>query len=570
MVEFFTTGGIAVDLLPNQDLTVTLDNAFLSSDHTPVAWTTDAEAAPNATNCELFGYPDAMLFPFQRKEINVEMRINSLPVMLGKLKMLGPTRNSLKVSFVGVSIEDSLTGSLKDAPFNKWDFGLLNKYTDNSLFKEVIAGAAANTREDFATPLMMRESEKDTADDYVYKTGVANPYEFFATKYLNCPKANYIIPVVKLKYILQTIFSDCKIDDIHSKYFEKIGIVAPYQKNIDHTVEGDIHLPKDENQHFILDLADAMPDVTVADFVKDLLSTFCATIYITKDIKLIISNNTIIQSQDFIDWSDKVADDMEQEFEAGQSYEYGYPGITDTEITEDITDCQSINDCMAAAEGAIVRCSDSGDIYKKIKRPYLAGADAKTYYVNGLEILRQEGMLNQETADKSLDTYSATSSWVPVKSLPYIFINSLGMSQWPDGIMTPIVEMPTVGGTRPSTIQFGTLEAGHPSDYANEVQLTSNGNIGVVLDTFLPLGAPLNLRGSNGLYEKFHQEFKEWLEKDKTVTKVSVNLTAADISNLRIWRKVMLYNQLFFIKTLSITLNTSTDNIRSEAELIAA
>ena len=417
MVEFVSSGGVVVDLKPNQDLALTLENAFLSSDHIPVAWTTDAEASRSEKNCRLFGYPDAMLFPFQHKEINVEMRINSIPVMLGKLKLIGPTQNALKVSFSGVSIEDSLMGSLVDAPLNKWEFGSLAG--DRTLFNEVISGAQQNTREDFALPLMIRESEKDTADDYIANSLIGSiPYESWAVKYLNSPKCCYVTPVVKLKYILQTVFADCMIDEAYSEYLNNLGIIAPYRRTAGYSLDGTYNLPYDKPLNFILDLADSMPDVTVVDFVKDLLSIFCATLYVTKYGKQMISNNAIIQNMDYDDWSGKVADDMEQEFEDGQSYEYGFTGVADSEIIGTITDCQSIGDCLNSDEGTIVRCLATGDIYKKIKRPYIAGHDSGTYYVNGLEIIRQEGMLTQETADKSLDTYSATSGWVPVKSLP--------------------------------------------------------------------------------------------------------------------------------------------------------
>lgn len=571
MVEFFTTDGIAVELLPDQDLAVTIDNAFLSSDRIPVAWTTDAEAAPSDTNCRLFGYPDAMLFPFRRKEINVEMRINSIPIMLGKLKLLGPSHDALKVSFVGVSIEDSLTGTLRDAPFNKWNFGKLGDNDNKTLFDDVMAGAAANTREDFATPLMMRDSEKDTPDDYSYKADDQPPYVFFATKYLNSPKADFTIPVVRLKYILQTVFADCNIDSVYNQYIEKIGIVAPYRKNGSFADYKPGCLDRDKDDNYILDLADSMPDVTVEDFVKGMLSTFCATIYITKDGKQMMSNNAIIHNQDFVDWCEKVADDMEQDFEEGQSYEYGFSGIPDSEVNEKITDVATLFDCFAAPDGTAVRCSATGDIYRKIKRSCILGSN-NTKDIAGVEILRQEGMLSEETPNKALETFTATSDWIPVKSLPYTFIYSVGMTQWSDGIMTPIVEIPSVGGTRPSTIQFGILETGYEGEFANAVQLTSNGFIGLKqVGSFIPgTGTSINLRGSNGLYELFHRSFMEWLSKDKTVTKVSVSLSAADIANLQIWRKVMLYNQLFFIKTLSITLNTSTDKITSEADLISA
>lgn len=574
MIEFLTSGGIRIDLAPNQEVSLSLENALFSSDHIPVAWTTDVELPISTTNSRLFGYPDAMLLAEQRQEINTTMYINGIPVMLGKLKLTGKSDGMLQASFIGVSVEDSLVGSLKDAPFNRWEFGsaLLG---ERPLFDEIMTGAANNSREDFALPLMVRESEKDTADNYVINSEIgAIKYEFFGLKYLNSPKYNYVVPVVKLKYILQTVFADCKIDEAYSDYFGKIGIVAPYRKNAAPTFEKGFNLPHNNSStsiNFILDLADAMPDVSVADFVKNMLTTFCATIFIFRGEKQMISNKAIIQATEFTDWSAKISDDIEQEFELGQSYEYGFSGITDTDITETITDCTTIVDCFKATDNLLVRCADTGDIYRKIQRSYISGHGSQTYKMDGLELVRQEAMIPQETPDKSLDTFSATSNWVPVKCIPYRFTYTYGSSMIniTEGVMLPIVDMPTVGGVRPSTIQFGLLEAFGAGEYVPAAQLSSNGSFGSVLG-FYSFYPTLNLMGTSSLYERYHKDFEGWLSKDKTTTKIAVNLSAADIANLKIWKKVMLYNRLFFIKALSITLNTSKDYIHTEAELVVA
>lgn len=53
----------------------------------------------------------------------------------------------------------------------------------------------------------MRDSEKDTADNYVANSQIgAIEYEDFGIKYLNSPKYNFVTPVVKLAYILRTVF----------------------------------------------------------------------------------------------------------------------------------------------------------------------------------------------------------------------------------------------------------------------------------------------------------------------------------------------------------------------------
>lgn len=578
MVEFITPDGEHVDLVPNQELSLSIENAMFSNDRIPVAWSTDVELPISPTNSILFGYIGAMLLPEQRREINVSMYIDAIPAMTGKLKLTGASEGKLQASFVGVSIEDSLTGNLHDAPFARWEFGdAIAGY--RPLFDEIMEGATQNTRDDFALPLMVRDSEKDTADNYVVSTGVGGIeiYEDFGLKYLNSPKYNFVTPVVKLAYILRTAFSEVRVDELYSEYFEKIGIVAPYRKNSASTLDQKYNLPTDnvgETLNFVLDLADAMPDVSMEDFVKNMLSAFCATIFIHKGVTYMKSNQSIIKDESFIDWSKKISDDIEIEFEDGQIYEYGFSGVSDDELTAEVKDYDTIADCFTAPDDTLLRCLSTGDIYRKIQRPYIAGHGSQTYYANGLDLARQDSMipLSQDSQSNSnIDTFSAKSNWVPVKCIPYRFNYSVGMLNWYDGVMLPIVDDPIVGGTRPTTIQFGLLQNGDAGqEYVPIAQLTSNGYIGTMLGQFSPANPPLNLTGDNGLYERFHKNFQTWIEKDKTVYKIDVNLSASDIANLQLWKKVMLFNRLFFIKTLSITLNTTKNYIRTEADLVSA
>lgn len=578
MVEFITSDGIHVDLVPDQELSLSIENAMFSNDRIPVAWSTDVELPVSPTNSTLFGYIGAMLLPEQRREINVAMYIDAIPAMTGKLKLTGVSEGKLQASFVGVSIEDSLSGNLQDASFARWEFGSAIA-GQRPLFDEIMEGAAQNTRDDFALPLMVRESEKDTADNYVANSLIGSiEYEDFGIKYLNSPKYNFVTPVVKLAYILRTAFSDVRVDELYSGYFEKIGIVAPYRKNSASTLDGKYNLPTDGVDdgplNFVLDLADSMPDVSLEDFVKNMLAAFCATIFIHRGVTQMKSNRAIIQDESFVDWSQKISDNVEIEFEDGQIYEYGFSGVSDDELSAEVKDYNTISDCFNAPDDTFVRCLDTGDIYRKIQRPYISGHGSQTFYANGLDLARQDSMIpptQDSQSDSSIDTFSATSNWVPVKCIPYVFNYSLDMINWFDGVMLPIVNDPTVGGTRPTTVQFGLLQDGAVGqEYVPAVQLTSNGYIGGMLGLFSPANPPLNLAGDNGLYVRFHKDFQSWLKKDKTVYKIDVNLSAADIANLQIWKKVMLFNRLFFIKTLSITLNTTKDYIRTEADLVTA
>ncbi len=579
MVNFITSEGKYLDLKPGQELAINIENPFFAEDHIPVAWSTEIELPITSTNCAVFGCPNAMLFAATKREINVSMQVDGIQIMEGKMKLSGQSSNVLKASFCGISIENSLTGNLKDLPLAKWNFGQLKHVSETELYDEIMLGAAKGTREDFVTPLMMRKSEVRTTDSFKDAVAAENKKRF-ATKYMNHRIGNFLTPVVKLSYLMRFALSDCSIDEELASYFGKIGIVAPYRTNgsLDDVDTG--CLDKDEDGNFILDLANAMPDVTVESLVKNMLLLFGASIFIANGEKLIIGNNTILQSSDFVDWSEKIHDDAEQEIQESQDYRYGYAedSAGNSEIDESsVITCQHISDCYEQQEGTTVFCIDTQDYYEVLKESIYYGSDHGESWgrdVTRLLFLRH-ATKDESLSDKNTDVVSAQSNLVPVESHPVLYPYGIGLLMVIQKCyMVPAIETPEIGGTRPSTIYFGIIENVDKSDseitdHANPVQLTGNGCYGFIGLSWVLGDAPLYTSGNIGL-SKFHDQYKEWLAKEKPVVKARVNLTVCDIANLKIWQKIMLYNQLFHIKTLSISLNTSTDIITAEAELIKA
>ena len=576
MIAFITSTGVEIDLLPNQEIALTIENAFLSSDRIPVAWTTDIELALSEKNRKLFGIPGAMLLAPQKKQLNVEMRIDGITVMSGKLKLTGCDSQRINASFVGVEIESSLTGSLKDIPLDKWNFGKLGEYDDKTLYNEVMTGAADGTRDDFATPCMIRASEEDTEEPYI-DLPTESTREAWATKFLNAKIGTFTVPVVRLKYLLQRICADYRIDEEFATYIDKIGIVAPYRTNGNIADYRTGCLDKDENGNFILDLASGMPDVSIEDFVKNLLNVFAATIYLTPTEKRIVANKTIIEDAEFIDWTNRIGDDFEQECEEEQHYECGFSGVSETEIKESVVECEHVNEAFKQPEDTVVHASDTGDYYRVFKKTVSLGlsyGESTKKDVTALKLLKQGGMAMKSTsAGDANETISATSNFIPVRSLPYLMPAYVSWAiNTEECVVIPIIEMPEVGGTRPTNVYFGTLEnlLSISSSYAPEVQLTSNGCYGTgggLVSLFTTSETALSM---NGALYGFHEPYKNWIEKEKTVTKISVNLTVADLANLQIWKKRMIYNQLFFIKTLAITCYTSKNGITAEADFISA
>lgn len=74
--------------------------------------------------------------------------------------------------------------------------------------------------------------------------------------------------------------------------------------------------------------------------------------------------------------------------------------------------------------------------------------------------------------------------------------------------------------------------------------------------------------GEKGLYEQFHKDFAEWSMRKKDTIKADVFLSPTDVANLRLWRKIMIYNRLFLIKTIELTISDKADIAFANVEFI--
>lgn len=579
MIEIITDLGVSLDLVPDQDITMTIENPLLSADRIPVAWTTDFELAPSQKNFGVFKFLPGLYIIPDKTSINATIKIDSIPIVSGKLEFTSLTSSSFCISFIGISIEDSLKGTLNEVSMAKWNFGRMVSTADIQRYKDIVDKASIGYRPEFTLPLLLRESFLDEPDVFAHVVTEEIRLKW-ASKYANSPEANYVIPVLKLKYILNSIFSDCDIDHDFNELISSIGIVAPYRKN--GSVDDHTHgcLDRDKNGHYELDLASGLPAVPVIDFIKDILSTVCATIFVSTQGKAMISNKSIILSTDFVDWTSKVGHQHDITWEDGMDYEYGYSSISEPkEIEGEVVDCATLYNCFRAADGSTVRHTPTQDVYSVLRIRVSINGVQETGVKPTLRLLEQGKMFTPAAHENSQrDVYSAKSALIPVKTNPQKHYTFQGVSQdilpWEEEMyVVPIINFPKVGGDRSTDVYFGIIhgDAVASTDWIPSDQLSSNGVCDIGYNGHWTEDAlSAKMQDDDGMYNLFHKEFAEWLDRDKSTYSVQLNLNAFDIYNLQLWRKVMLKHQLFFIKTLSISINTSSSTIETEAEFVKA
>ena len=586
MIIVKTEQGEILDLKPNQDISLSIENPLMTGDRIPIAWSTDFELAPTIKNFRIFEFVAGTFSPPRLSVVNVEIYANGIAIASGKLNFTEVTAESFSVSFSGASIENSLSGMLHEATMTKFNFGTMESRHELLRYSHTMSDAQRNKRPEFTIPPLLRESKRDVVD--IYFDLQTDPTRLsWAQKFTNSVEGGkFIVPVLKLKYILECIFPECKTPAIFQAIIEQIGIVGQYREN--GLVEDYEHggLDKDESGNYVLDLANTLPSTSCVDFVKDILNALCATIFISPLGIEIVDNKSTVLSGDFIDWTSRIDDHHTIQWEQGQGYECGYAGISEPEeIEEPVSISSNMEGCFDAANLTMVKHLYTDDIYKRTTATVKFGDSSKAPIVRDIPLLstcRQGRMFVPELAQTDRDVYSAKSNLTPVTTQPIVhYVEYTSSSLLKYRYVAPIIAIPEVGGSRPTDVYFGMLHQnrvppGGVGSQAPYLQMSTNGVIGGNGWTGAWQGLweereeSFTMTGSGGIYETFHKDFAEWLAIDKTIFQFELNLTAQDIYNLQLWRKVMLRNKLFFIKNLNITLNTSNSSITTEGEFVKA
>lgn len=598
MIQFVTSSGAVLDLVPDQDVSITIDNAFFSTEHIDTPWSTDIELALTANNCRVFMCMPAMLFPPQITDVQATCHINGVPVMHGDIKVISYSPTSIKVSFSGRDIDDYLSGYLNEMPLASWNFGSM---IDLAEFREFMQKAVDGTMPEFEAPLLLRSDRLDYLEDAKHTIPGPNSDREYTRErmielreYWNGRYANFInykqqyavpakmdlwertgvpflIPVVRLGYLLAQI-SNLQVGSAeYMGYISKIGILAPNKKN---ALPDDIYhggLDHDDKGNYILSLAAGLPKTKVSTFFKDIVNLLAATVYLENGKITIRANRDILLDDEPIDWTDRIAEEFESTLEEGSSYLAGYQDSESaSEIKEeDIITVHSYYDIFKmwnegtydVSKNYIFQIKRTGDIYSVIFDDTLEGHPE-------FSLLRRGGIQEEKKAEEDeRDVVNAQTNAKLVKCIPATFFYA-DFFTWYGVYMAAIVDIHESESDPAENITIGILQDKQMVDKG--VTIARNWVSLELLITETPVTTPLTLSESDALFNVYHRPYKDFLAKHKTTHTSDLNIKATDLLELKIWKKRILFNQHFFVKSIVISTNTSSDYFHAEATFVRA
>ena len=585
--------GRTLDITPGQEITLTLENPLFADDRMPVAVSTGIEFPLSPTNKVEFRFVDVMMIPPAVQKIPAAIIFEGFELFSGELQFDEFSDQTLKYTFVGADATEAFSGNIHEIACRDYGGMAMSTFVQN---------ARKGDYPDIGLPMIVRKANNAKIE---YPTAAGEAECSSIDKYANHLYTNtpYIIPAIKAAYLLEKIHPKLIFPSQIQDYLDRMAILGTYKPEAwQNDRYGIPYTTPSWSNPYIGDgfnAAEALPEMTKAEFIANILKMFCATIFPEKGYYNVRTNSSILQDKTFIDWTQKVSDiyaivageagSYSLEYANGeQNYDPAKEEEFDEELAQSIYSASNYEELISkfrTSDNYVdVRVTFSGNVYSgKAVKAYLywsrsPGVMGKPIFnktetsIPLIDIVFQANVNKIELSEGGGDGQNYENNigfictpCIPANVATFIYTGSTN-AQVTLRAMAPVVDIPTVGGNRPSDVYIGLLI---------ENNFFDQGNYFTRPEPYIDGGTEMaNTRysiaigGTNGLYAKFHETFAQWQVKKKDSVKADVVLSPADIAQLKLWRKIMLYNRLFLIKTMEITLSDKATVAFANAEFV--
>lgn len=578
MIEIITTSGVSLDIDPSYEFEIEMENPMLDDTHIPIAYSTSIAFLPTAKNKSVFGYLAAMYREPDVKQLSVSIHAGGIPLFWGRLEYESMEDGKLNYTFAGRDLEDEWSGYIhKLTHLSKMEINRGNSYLIqfDMYLKSIRDGNATNIK-DFEIPMIVGE-ENITDVEYTNNDIGAEKVEYIV-KYHNyywAPMMSVVTPAVKVASILAEAFKNVSISDNISTLYEALAILGLHRSKQLCALYG---LQQTDNYNLLLDVADMLPDCTVLDLVTNIARLFCASIFRDGQSFVLKTNREVLVDSTVTDWTDKVSDEYSLSREEEASYSFGFSnddsentyttesessGTTGGSIVDVGTMLDVIQTIKNSSDYVAVRNLATGDMYSG-KKMTVTTATNSQYTLPYMDMLLHK-LHKVSSDDDKENSFDNSVDFKCVRCIPVTSVHDLGPTITLHQ-MCPIIKFPAAEDERSSDVWIGALinnQLVNKGVYFERPSSTIHSNTGEWVNSNLSLDPAV-------LYRRFHRPFAEWLSENRRVITTDVFLSLQEIADLRLYRKIILYGQVFFIKKITHTFIANIDDIATRVELIEA
>ncbi len=579
MIEIILEDGTSLDLKKDWEFEITLEQPMLDDSHIPIPYSTSIALPYTETNRRALKWLDALMLPPEVRETGCTICVSGIPLFTGILEYEGIEEGYVSYTFGGRNMEDDFSGYIHELKH------LTHTYSTTYYMK---ASRDDSTSQDFASPLMVVAQNIGKVE---HPNDAGLEIASATDKYRNWPFQNEVpfCPAVYVHSILEEHFKEIAVEASLKGVYEALAIPGLY---IDDTACAPYYLRRTEaggGGSEILDIAGSLPEVEVMELVTDLCKMLCASIYRDGKGYRLMGHGDILDDRSPADWSGKVSDSYSASVEKGRSYTFGY-GNDENENSYNPTEPQE-NGAIVSVEGNLpnlllslynandyvaVKHRETGDIFsgKNIQITVRIDAGATStggniYHYAEVPYLDQifHGIAKKTVNTGLKESHDASVDLKLVRCLPTKIYVPGGDNNFGLFVMAPIMEMPAMG-ERPSDVYIGCMMLGQLVDHGIAFSP-------VIYENGIPTAANDSIERKNEAFDlspeglwRLHKRFAEWLGKDRQVYTTDIELTPGEIADFRMYRPVSVYNRRFLVRSIRFTFDTSSEMVRSQADLL--
>lgn len=316
-----------------------------------------------------------------------------------------------------------------------------------------------------------------------------------------------------------------------------------------------------------LELSDFLPSTPANEFIRMLLNLFGMTLIPQSGKLKVVANSSIINKAVSKNWSNKVMQDQELNKSATEAeiYAYGYAEAKTVEINMSDSISSHFNYVMMDTPYTLDGDKYYERLFQSFDQIYTKRVSEETVNVTGLgtfvEIqpsydLLDSGFNKLVTTDKQ-NKFDMTSPIKPLPVIPadyfnYIHNRPLNNAEWSKKNEWEVAALINVDRTqRPSEIVLSFFQGRHFIKGDENTKYPFLNSVTRFLDID---NRSLNWEGGDGLFNRYHQPFAQWKEREKAKISATLLLNSLDLYKLDITDKVHIDGRNFFIEKMQYTI----------------
>lgn len=567
MIEIRTAEGISLDLAPDMEFELIMDNPILDDEHIPTPFSTSIAFPSSPKNKKVFGYVDALMLRPTVLDIGATIFASGIPVISGTLVFDSVDENkNICYAFRGVDYTEQWEGKI---------YEIENLLTGDYDITDIKRGLF----EDIKAPVMIvKGCEMRTA---VEPTKSQERTQLSSVpKYYNTGRSGEMfIPAVSLRLLATRILGD--------------SAAAPLLDAIDGLFLIASHRDNENISTMSPDIGSYLPDISKSDFIKEVCKLSASYVFKDGNGVRIISAKDIFDSAEYLDWGSLICDIYSQHIEKANGYQFGFTeqDVNGNEITEGGEDGadQSIQSAATLLELLTkpdeeaykpFRFTKTSDIFSEKKETF----EYTSHRTGRPDIATYAEVLSDKVFDAAKNINlpgesqkNNTVLFQRIYCVPHEAINVViggnppyydpltgryvrpGNYYYMYPLVMPIVSMPEINADRTSTAYIGAIINNQLCDKGCAFASESSEDYVDTTKSLVP----------ERYYQLYHKELAEWFGKTRQTIKADLNLSAMDIASFRMWQKVLIKHRLFLVKQLSIRFSARSGIAFSSGEFIS-